>query len=248
MQVEASMLSSEMLISRTFHLICIPSRCVRLVSDILSRRESLMEDLPELRETLEKPIFVWEPMEGSCRPSELLSFYEALKFVDVFSPNEHELKLLFHGPTDDENQSLTMECIHEHCQTLLTLGFSNNASAVVVRRGASGCVIASHGDFLSVPAYHQTPTKGTSKEIALWEEHKAQYWDVTGGGNAFLGGFCISLLSRQDDQVVGRRCAKYELAAIYGSVAASFAIEQIGLPRLTYRQDDGVELWNGEGK
>lgn len=38
----------------------------------------------------------------------------------------------------------------------------------------------------------------------------------------------------------------FEVAALYGTVAASFAIEQVGMPKLTPRKWDGKERWNGE--
>lgn len=33
------------------------------------------------------------------------------------------------------------------------------------------------------------------------------------------------------------------LAILYGSVAASFAIEQSGLPLISHRASDGAEVW-----
>jgi fructose-1-phosphate kinase PfkB-like protein len=58
--------------------------------------------------------------------------------------------------------------------------------------------------------------------------------DPTGAGNAFLGGLAMGLRDSSDDPVV---------AAIYGQVAASFAIEQVGLPTISGEGED--ELWNG---
>ena len=245
MQVEAGMLSPEMLTSRTYHLICTPSRCIRLVADILARREDVIQKYPDSKVSIAAPIFVWEPMEGSCKPAELPSFHKALKFVDVFSPNEHELNLLFHGLHEDGNEIMPMEVIQHHCKNLLALGFGNKPCAVVVRMGAAGCVIASQKRFVSFLAYHQPPVKGTPEELVEWHVYKTKTWDVTGGGNAFLGGYCIGLLSRPSDQV---DFTEFEYAAIYGSVAASFAIEQVGMPEVSYRQADGRELWNGDGK
>lgn len=61
--------------------------------------------------------------------------------------------------------------------------------------------------------------------------------DPTGGGNGFLGGLAVGLARGQE---VVEACA-------WGSVAASFCIEQVGVPVLTSPMDDkGVELWNGE--
>lgn len=58
--------------------------------------------------------------------------------------------------------------------------------------------------------------------------------DATGAGNAFLGGFTIGL------HVSGGLTE----AVVRGSVAASFVIEQFGLPQLTV--NGAAKLWNGE--
>ncbi|KAL9021296.1 MAG: hypothetical protein Q9185_001501 [Variospora sp. 1 TL-2023] len=59
--------------------------------------------------------------------------------------------------------------------------------------------------------------------------------DPTGAGNAFLGGYAIALQETPD----------FVKAARYGTVAASFALEQIGLPVLSIDPCSGEEVWNG---
>jgi len=59
--------------------------------------------------------------------------------------------------------------------------------------------------------------------------------DPTGAGNAFMGGLGAAL----DD---GKDVLE---GIIWGSVAASFTIEQDGLPHLTV-SSVGRELWNGQ--
>jgi hypothetical protein len=58
--------------------------------------------------------------------------------------------------------------------------------------------------------------------------------DPTGGGNGFLGGLAVALA----------RGKELEEAAAWGSVAASFAIEQVGMPVLG-KDEMGRETWNG---
>jgi hypothetical protein len=70
-----------------------------------------------------------------------------------------------------------------------------------------------------VPAYH-----GDSSKVI----------DPTGGGNAFLGGLAVALA----------RGKGLEEAARWGSVSASFAIEQVGMPALG-QDGEGKEAWNG---
>jgi sugar/nucleoside kinase (ribokinase family) len=65
-------------------------------------------------------------------------------------------------------------------------------------------------------------------------EGNAKVVDPTGGGNGFLGGLAIALA----------RGKELEEAACWGSVAASFAIEQVGMPTLG-TDEQGKETWNG---
>ncbi|CAK7222367.1 hypothetical protein SCUCBS95973_004814 [Sporothrix curviconia] len=58
--------------------------------------------------------------------------------------------------------------------------------------------------------------------------------DPTGGGNAFLGGFTVAVA----------RGKSLDEAAAWGNVAASFAIEQVGVPVLG-EDAEGRETWNG---
>lgn len=58
--------------------------------------------------------------------------------------------------------------------------------------------------------------------------------DPTGGGNGFLGGLAVGLAR-------GKEVAE---AAAWGSVAASFMIEQVGVPALGV-DEEGRETWNG---
>jgi sugar/nucleoside kinase (ribokinase family) len=59
--------------------------------------------------------------------------------------------------------------------------------------------------------------------------------DPTGGGNGFLGGLAVALARGQG----------LEDAACWASVAASFCIQQVGVPVLGVDQE-GRETWNGE--
>lgn len=58
--------------------------------------------------------------------------------------------------------------------------------------------------------------------------------DPTGGGNGFLGGLAVAL----------SRGKELQEAAAWGNVAASFAIEQVGMPVLG-KDGMGRETWNG---
>ena len=247
------MLPEIYLTARTYHLICTPSRCIKLVKELLAKREELVASIPSLSE---KPIFVWEPMEHSCRPSERMSFYEALKYVDVFSPNHDEMQALFAdlpnanlkdlGQRGAEIDPRTSEVSPFGLYLLLKAnGFGDKACALILRQGEKGCTVCSANRQFRVPAYHRAFTDLSPEERDQWVN---KVIDVTGGGNAFLGGFCIGLgvMSRRREEDPSLDLSDFEGAAFYGTVAASFAIEQIGMPKVTYKDSDGTELWNGD--
>jgi sugar/nucleoside kinase (ribokinase family) len=115
---------------------------------------------------------------------------------------------------------------------------------VVIRSGGLGACVVRHKhradaelpvdidsslEVCWIPAYHQ-PLRLSDGSYAM----NPAIVDVTGGGNAFLGGLAAGLQLHRGDLVS---------AALCGSVGASFAIEQDGLPALEVR--DGQERWNG---
>lgn len=236
------MLSGRFLMSKSYHLICTPTRCIELVKGIMSRRNALANDHPQLYNgtfETQTPFIVWEPMENCCQPSLLPSVFEAMKFVDVFSPNHRELSALFKEENQGEG-TIAQGDLQQFCKTLLAQGFGFKPSAVVIRMGEDGCFIASHARNFALPAYH-TPLKNVREEDrASW---KNKVTDPTGGGNAFLGRYCMGLLMNEWRNL-GPGLTSFEGGALFGSIAASFAIEQFGMPKLTYHE--GKELWNGE--
>lgn len=86
LRLDHDSLNDTLLLSKSFHLICSPERCVDLVVNILKRRSSL-EDARAHR----RPLFIWEPVPDLCVPEQLGACREALKYVDVISPNHAEL-------------------------------------------------------------------------------------------------------------------------------------------------------------
>lgn len=180
---------------------------------------------------LPRPLFIWEPVPDSCIPDELENCYEALRYVEVISPNHVELGSFFGESISLDDTKL----LGRLCSDLRTKGF-RGSGAVVVRTGKRGCYVAEGPRDTTLPAYY-TPVNDVGENSPSSEK----VVDPTGGGNAFLGGFCVALARGcqiEDLSIV-------ETAAVYGSVAASFAIEQVGMPNLS-SSDDGTELWNGD--
>jgi len=145
----------------------------------------------------------------------LLEFKAAVAMVSVLSPNHGELASFF-GGTGQKGNEVDREQIMSFSETCLDY---NPGVAVVVRCGKEGCVVRCRTATKWLPAYH------TNQERVV---------DPTGGGNTFLGGLAAALSRNKDIQT----------AALWGTIAASFAIEQIGMPRLQKTADG--ELWNGD--
>lgn len=269
-RLTADDLTPTLLASRSFHLICSPTRCRELVLDIKERRSELVtadgKNLP-------KPIFIWEPVPDLCTTDELLNCTNTLPLIDICSPNHSELAG-FMGDTgiDPETGEISTAAIERSCEQLLG-SMPLQSFSLVVRAGEKGCYLARNGgrkrkiqstgkrkkasaaihgslqpdtDMMALFAgLLQDPEgavaeeeievdPGVEKWIPAYHTDKEKVVDPTGGGNTFLGGLAVGLA----------RGKPLEEAATWASVAASFAIEQVGPPTLE-KDDDGVETWNG---
>jgi sugar/nucleoside kinase (ribokinase family) len=116
---------------------------------------------------------------------------------------------------------------------------------LVVRAGREGCYAYCQGyRLLALPAYPTTVV------------------DPTGAGNAFLGALAQALVSagRMPMKAIESTILKSEtlidvsnawaeqvewpMALICATVAASFVVEQVGVPNLSF-PTEGEEFWNG---
>ncbi|KAJ3259360.1 hypothetical protein HDU77_001896 [Chytriomyces hyalinus] len=173
------------------------------------------------------PLIFWEPSPNCCVPSEYENFEKALDHVAVVSPNHQELSTLLGLPPSTESE-INLQLLTQKIHPLTT------RTTFIIRAGSRGCIV--------IP-------KRVSQSDALRVFHVPAYWtladagkvvDVTGAGNAFMGGL-----------MAGFHCAdtrsgeRWLAAALYGSVSASFVVEQFGPPVLS-ADGEGVELWNGD--
>ncbi|KAI9879297.1 MAG: hypothetical protein M1830_008948 [Pleopsidium flavum] len=232
LRIDHSALPQSHLLARSFHLICNPTRCIDLVTNILAERSKILQRCHSLNHP-SRPLFIWEPVPDRCTEDEKNNMYQALKFIDVLSPNYVELSG-FYGGGPSPRGEIDRQFLSSMCIDALLKGFGmQKKGAVVVRAGSEGCFVASHRMEKWFPAYHEPPADpqaGPNRRVV----------DPTGGGNAFLGGLSIGLVRTG----YGSGLDNLELAAAFASVAASFAIEQVGVPMLTH-SPDGSELWNG---
>lgn len=188
---------------------------------------------------------IYEPIPFMCIPSEMESLRKVLPRLEVFSPNHEEAGTFFnlrleeeiegdytnvYDNTDGHNfEAVKAEDkrskIEELAQRFLDEGAAKH---VVIRSGKMGCFVKTRDGFGTpstsagtwLPAYYQPDTV------------EGKVVDVTGAGNAFLGGL-IAGLSLEDGNI--------EQACLYGSVSSSYTIEQYGLPSLT---DAKAGIWN----
>ncbi|KAJ3077952.1 hypothetical protein HDU99_000859, partial [Rhizoclosmatium hyalinum] len=148
-------------------------------------------------------------------------FLDALPYADIVSPNHEELAALY----GMETNVVDLHALQERSIPLVS---KTNNGAFVIRAGARGCIVLRQGETkgVMVPAY--------------WSAEKSDnVVDVTGAGNAFLGGFMVGLKESGGDILE---------SVLYGSVAASFVVQQFGPPIRSYMVIDGrdEEQWNGD--
>jgi sugar/nucleoside kinase (ribokinase family) len=214
-----ALVDTPLLWSKSFHLICSPLRCIDLVGNILRLRKEASNANSESR-----PLFIWEPVPDICTPAEYDNCVKALRHVDVVSPNNSELGGFF-GKNTDEKEHVNYCLIESLCDQWLQSGIGPESNGgIVVRCGKDGCIVVRKGVCNWMPAYHQSADKVI---------------DPTGGGNGFLGGLAVGLVRAGSAPGI----ENLEEAAAWGSVSASLAIEQIGMPIL--KTDGNKETWNG---
>ncbi|KAK0558419.1 hypothetical protein OC844_005166 [Tilletia horrida] len=273
------------LLPSCIHFICSPERA-RLICDEV---EELLKS--GKARNAKRPVLVWEPIPDSAMPENLEECIAVMKRIDVFSPNHDEAASFLSVHQDRVNlpkthdgttpgAAQTVHNVRSSITDLIAARFlalsepstaTNTPDAeaplaameskrrlgpdgpiVHIRSGALGSLVA-HRSLGSkwVGAYH-TPQEAKQGVIK----------DVTGAGNACLGGFSAALSLCEEELVaaLGRvggtagdtgSGAKDGLellgrCAARGSVSAAFVIEQQGLPGMLIAGEDGKEeRWNG---
>ncbi|KAH3666812.1 hypothetical protein OGAPHI_003261 [Ogataea philodendri] len=143
--------------TKSFHLLYSPSR----VMDILGQMAKYRPD---------RPLTIYEAIPDLCTPEHLQDLNEALRYVDVFSPNAAEAAAFF-GEQEPTDRVGCERVAQKHA-----------AKAVVLRCGAMGCLLVAPGVQKWFPAYHSDPTLPDYKLV-----------DPTGCGNTFVGALATKL-------------------------------------------------------
>ncbi|WVQ65787.1 uncharacterized protein L199_003965 [Kwoniella botswanensis] len=198
---------------------------IHLISYPAPRIEGVLDEVRALKQQKQwDPIIIWEPEEESLEVTRKVA-----KDIDLIGPNHHEVLRLFSPTIPSSPTEADLKAVYSQaCKNLLSL---QPKTGVVVRCGHLGCCysisppLGLDPEVRWVPAYWNPRRKG-------WNESRVV--DPTGAGNAFMGGLAAALDS-------GKSLGE---GVLWGSVAASFTIEQDGLPTLS--KLGGKELWNGE--
>lgn len=171
--------------------------------------------------------------QRSCTSADLDGILAIIPHFAVFSPNLLEMQSILSLPHGEEPEDVVKAA--ERFADLVKQRYPHHeGTTTIVRAGAMGSYTVSAGWSGWVPAY--------------WtKEEQAQVIDVTGGGNAWMGGLCAGLLISNGDYRAGEPeplDQADQLASIYASTAASFAIQQRGLPKL--ETTSSGDQWNGD--
>ncbi|CAG8581638.1 6795_t:CDS:2 [Ambispora gerdemannii] len=203
---------------RIFHFLCTPERAMQHVNAILQLRDK----------SLPRPVFVWEPVPDVTNKECFEQCVEAMKMVDVVSPNHEEAAAFLglisvdEGDENDNNRDkfLADEILVKMADQFLQQQIGvNGTGCVIIRASYKGALVATKEKKELIPPY--------------WS------LDVTGAGNSFCGGFAAGLIKSNYDV--------FE-AALYGTVSASYTVEQLGLPQLTIDERTSKECWNGDNE
>ncbi|KPI45541.1 uncharacterized protein AB675_763 [Cyphellophora attinorum] len=234
---DPSNLPNFMLASKVVHLDCAPEDVSGYVDNLNQYRP------PDASHQVS--LIIYEPCPSTCVSENvsdhLTSLLDAIKNVDVFSPNHIELLAFF-----DQKPNMPFDAgqIEAYARICLLSGVGRYGEGLlVVRCAENGALVMSdwrEEPATWVPAYWTNTERGIAStddddddnDTNQIESHSTMSTtptrhpsvvDTTGAGNAFLGGFAIGLWRTGDPM----------RAACYGAVSSSFVVQQIGLPKLT---------------
>ncbi|ELU43167.1 PfkB domain-containing protein [Rhizoctonia solani AG-1 IA] len=235
---------------RQIHFVCSPTRAYQIMQDA---------DTYGVKDW--KPFVIYEPIPFRCVPEELPALRQILHRVDILSPNAEEALGLL---SIDKAGAYDYSVIEYAAARLLSFGVGKDASGhVIIRCGAMGAYAAKReGGIVRgwwTPAYWGPEDKGAVVDVTGKINHFGHDGTPTGtfvpgAGNAFLGGLSAGLSLTNGDvregknTIIGysRIVTKAHAAILYATVSAGYTIQQLGLPRVEYKDSGTVELWNGD--
>ena len=203
--------AADMISAACFHFFDLPETVNTQIDEITELRKSRNLDV--------RPLYVWEPQAKSCSPQTLEHHKTVAEKVDIFSPNHAELASFF---TSSSNGAVIFdkETVEQQARAFMPTSPAH-PFCIIIRCAEHGCFVLSTSsnreESMWLPAYHLPGSNGVV--------------DPTGAGNTFLGGAAMGYLQHGD----------FAMAATYGSVAASLAVEIVGLPDVSHVTNRDVE-------
>ena len=145
-RLHAADLTPPLLRAKAIHLICSPTRCQSLITDLLARRKAAYHQHPNpTDEPYTRPLIIWEPVPDLCIPTELLNCTNTLPLVDICSPNHAELAGFMGGDgLDPTTGEISTAAVERACEQLLA-SMPLQSYTLVVRAGEKGCFVARNG-------------------------------------------------------------------------------------------------------
>ncbi|KAF8760820.1 pfkB family carbohydrate kinase [Rhizoctonia solani] len=203
---------------RQIHFVCSPTRAYQIMQDA---------DTYGVKDW--KPFVIYEPIPFRCVPEELPALRQILHRVDILSPNAEEALGLL---SIDKAGAYDYSVIEYAAARLLSFGVGK------MLLGIEGGIVRGWW----TPAYWGPEDKGAVVDVTGKINHFGHDGTPTGtfvpgAGNAFLGGLSAGLSLTNGD---------VREAILYATVSAGYTIQQLGLPRVEYKDSGTVELWNGD--
>lgn len=122
-------------------------------------------------------------------------------------------------------RGLDRKSLEKYTEIFLDCGIGpDGRGAVIIRAGGGGCLISSN----SIPERH--------KWLPAFYASDSKILDANGAGKTFLGALTFAMSACGHDVVE---------ASALASVAASFSLQQIGLPNLG-SESENEDTWNGD--
>jgi len=209
------------------------------------KRENLKKTQVTNTSEEEKKVFViYEPSPSSCTPNNWGAFCEALRFVDIVSPNHEEIRDMAANALEERRKvrSISTETVApmEMSETLGGMGWnidpniadlheaadailfsaaavgSQFRGAIVIRAGERGCLVATRLKRQHIPAYWSVVKSIDDGEL---HSDRIPIIDPTGCGNSFCGGLAAAMDQAKTDSI-GDNIFE---AALYGTISARYA-------------------------
>jgi sugar/nucleoside kinase (ribokinase family) len=256
--------------AKSFHLICSPARCQQMVEELRKLRKEVMGDqytkpfiiwepVPDLC-TPDQLLACTNtlPVVDVCSPNhaelaafmgddgldrasgdisaaaverhceQLLASIPLQSFTIVVRAAHKGCYIARNGgrkrPTDDGKPATKKRRKKDYVRGGLRIDTDMEALFAGLLQDEDGCIAREEIEI----------DPGMEKWIPAYHTDASRVADPTGGGNAFLGALAAGLA----------RGKAVDVAAVGASVAASFVIEQVGVPVLG-RDEAGDETWNG---